>query len=242
MGGALIAFVRKDRLDVGRDNILVVVVIGPLAYAATTWLVPSLDRHLADARGFDLAPHHPLIASAFLVMGPIALLGALCGLLLVEDKEQGTLAALRVTSVAPAAYPLYRAALTVALTTLSIEAALAISPIVPAGVLPAAIPVAASAGLVATLVGLATAAVAANKVEALALVRAIGALLLAVPLIPYFTDLGAWEAVFGILPSYWPAKALRQIMDGGTGWPYALIGATQSAALASPLLRRLARR
>ena len=239
---ALAAFGRNDLRNVRRDSVLVTVVVGPFAYTAAVWLVPALSEHVATAYGVDLVRYYPAITSAFQVAGPLMLLGAMCGLLLLEDKDQHTLAALRVTPVPPVTYPLYRAGVTVALTVVSIEATLALSPIFPARLLVAAIPVAAVAGLGAVLIGLLMAAVANNKVEGLAIVRAIGMLVFVLPLIPFVVDLHPRvELLFGVLPSYWPAKAMWQIADGATAWPYLLVGAVYCVALSLPLFRRLTR-
>lgn len=242
MSSALAAFGRNDLRNVRRDSILLVVVIGPFIYAAVVWLVPSLTDYAATTHGFDLVPYYPVISSAFQVLGPLMLLGAMCGFLLLEDKDQHTLAALRVTPVPPLAYPLYRAGVTVVLTTTSVVATLALSPIFPAGLLIGTIPIGVVAGLGAVLIGLLMAAVADNKVEGLAIIRAVGVLVFVIPLIPYFLDIDLrTELLFGILPSYWPAKALWQAMDGGSTWPYLLVGVVYHVALALPLLRRLGR-
>jgi fluoroquinolone transport system permease protein len=242
MSGALAAFGRNDLRNVRRDSILTVVLIGPFAYAAVVLLVPRLTVYLATTYQFDLVAYYPAITSAFQVLGPLMLLGAMCGFLLLEDKDQHTLAALRVTPVPPVAYPLYRAGLTVVLTVTSIEATLALSPIYPARLLVAAIPVAVVAGLGAVLIGLLMAAVARNKVEGFAIIRAIGILVFVIPLVPFFLDLSPQtELLFGLLPSYWPAKALWQVMAGAAAWPYVLVGAAYAVALMLPLLRRLAR-
>jgi fluoroquinolone transport system permease protein len=239
---ALAAFGRNDLRNVRRDSVLVVVVLGPFIYAAAVWLVPALSEHVATAYGFDLVRYYPAITSAFQVLGPLMLLGAMCGLLLLEDKDQHTLAALRVTPVPIHVYVLYRAAVTVALTTTSVIATLALSPIFPTALLVAALPIGLLAGLGAVLIGLLMAAAASNKVEGLAIIRAIGVLVFVIPHIPFFADFDrSVELLFGIVPSYWPAKALWQAMNGAATWPYLAAGAVYTLALCIPLLRRLAR-
>ena len=239
---ALAAFGRNDLRNVRRDSVLVVVVLGPFIYAAAVWLVPALSEYVATSHGFDLERYYPAITSAFQVLGPLMLLGAMCGLLLLEDKDQHTLAALRVTPVPIHVYVLYRAAVTVVLTATSVIATLALSPIVPIALLVAAVPIGLIAGLGAVLIGLLMAAAASNKVEGLAIIRAIGVLVFVIPHIPFFADFDqSMELLFGIVPSYWPAKALWQAMNGGDMWPYVLVGAVYTLALCVPLLRRLAR-
>lgn len=61
------------------------------------------------------------------VLGPPLLLGAVLALQLLDERDQNTLAALRVTPVPPRTYPAYQAGVTAALTAVSVLASLAVS-------------------------------------------------------------------------------------------------------------------
>jgi fluoroquinolone transport system permease protein len=240
MPGAMAAYGRNDLRNIRRDSLLVGVAVGPFMYAAAMWLLPAFTRYLDRDHGFDLVPYHALIVSAFVIIGPVAVLGAVCGLLLIEDKDQHTLAALRVTPAPPASYPLYRAATAVAATTVSLTAALALTGQVDARVVAASIPITVVCGLNAAMVGFALAALARNKVEALAIIRAIGLLLFGLPVVPFFFDHPAMIA-FGLIPTYWPAKAFWEVWDGGNPWPALAAGAAYTGAIAWWLLHRFAK-
>ncbi len=237
---AIAGFGRNDLRSVRRDSIMVGVAIGPFLYALAMWFLPPLTTFLDRQYAFDLTPYHMLIVSGFVVVGPIAVLGALCGLMLLDDKDQHTLAALRVAPIPPLTYPLYRAAMITAVTTVSITAALALTRLLPAELVLASIPIAFVCGLGAAVVGLLMPSVANNKVEGLAVMRAIGIALFGLPLVPWWLDSPA-QLLFGLLPTYWPAKAFWLAANHETYWPYVVGGIAYCGLIGYLLLRRLAR-
>jgi fluoroquinolone transport system permease protein len=237
---AVAGFGRNDLRSVRRDTIMIGVGLGPFIYAMAMWFLPPFTRYLERDHAFDLAPYHMLIVSAFVLVGPIAVLGALCGLMLLDDKDQHTLAALRVAPIPPLTYPLYRASMITVVTTVSVVAALALTRLLPASLIVASIPVALVCGLGAAVVGLLMPAVANNKVEGLAVMRAIGILLFGLPLIPWWLDSPA-QLLFGLAPTYWPAKAFWLAAEQENFWPYVIGGVVYNTLLGYLLLRRLAR-
>ncbi|MGH3979005.1 MAG: ABC transporter permease [Pseudonocardiaceae bacterium] len=238
---AVASFGRNDLKSIRRDTLMIGVALGPFLYAFAMWLVPPLTRFLERQYAFDLTPYHMLIVSMFVVVGPVAVLGALCGLMLLEDKDQHTLAALRVAPIPPLTYPLYRTLVIVGVTAVSVVVALAVTRLVPAEVLVKSIPVAIVSGMGAAVVGLLMPVVAGNKVEGLAIMRAVGTLLFGLPVIPWFIDSPA-HLLFGVLPTYWPAKAFWLAAEGANFWPYIAGGLAYNSLLAVLLLHRLHRR
>ena len=79
--------------------------------------------------------------------------------------------------------------------------------------------------------------VASNKIQGIAMVRALGMLIAGLPCLPWFID-SAWNLAFGVLPPYWAAKAFWVASDNGTWWPYILVGVVYNVAVAWPLFRR----
>lgn len=234
------AFGRNDVRNVRRDTMLAGIVFGPFLYSVMLWLLPPITRLLDRDYGFDLVPYYPLAISAFQILGPIAVLGCIGGMLLLEDKDQRTLNALRVTPAPPMAYPLYRVLLLVVITPVFEAAAMAVSGRLDAATIVAAIPITVVAGTSAAILATTIALLAKNKVEGLALFRAGGMLVFVVPLVPWFID-SPLGLLFGVLPSYWPAKAFWVMMDGGNHWPYTIAGAVYGGLLVALLVRRLGR-
>jgi fluoroquinolone transport system permease protein len=240
--GAIATFGRNDLRTVRRDSMLVTVMLGPFLYAAALWFLPALTGYIERTYAFDLVPYHSAIISAFCVLGPPLLLGAVLALQLLDERDQNTFAALRVTPVPPMTYPAYRAGVTIVLTTFSVLASLAISGRVDARTLVLSVPIALMAGLLAPVLGFVMSALGRNKIEGLAVMRVIGLAVFTVPMIPFFLLDSPWQVAFGVLPPYWPVRAFWSAYDGGTYWPYVAVGLLYNAAVAVALLRVVIKR
>lgn len=240
--GAITTLARNDLRTVRRDTMLVTVLLGPFLYAAALWFLPALTDYVARTYAFDLVPYHSAIISAFCVLGPPLLLGAVLALQLLDERDQNTLAALRVTPLPPATYPAYRAGLTIALTTFSVLASLAISGQANTQTLAMSVPIALMAGLLAPILGFVMCSLGRNKIEGLAVMRVIGLAVFTVPMIPFFILDSPWQLAFGVLPAYWPVRAFWSAFDGGSFWPYVAAGLLYNAALVVMLLRVITRR
>ncbi|MFI6290407.1 ABC transporter permease [Nonomuraea sp. NPDC050790] len=236
------AFGRNDLRTVRRDSLLAGVLLGPFLYAAFLWFLPAATTVAERQWAFDLIPYRSLIISAFCVMGPPLLLCAVMALQLLDERDQRTMSALRVTPVPPGLYPAYRAAITGTVTTLMIIASLAVSRTLTAQELVRSIPVAISAGLLAPIMGFLMASLARNKVEGLAVMRVLGLTVFTIPFVPFFFLHEPWQLAFGILPPYWPMRAFWALMDGGAYWPYLLAGLLYNTVLCLTLLKALNRR
>jgi fluoroquinolone transport system permease protein len=66
------------------------------------------------------------------------------------------------------------------------------------------------------------AALAQNKVQGLALMKAAG-IVLVPPLIAYFLPAG-WQIPLALTPTWWPAQTLWQLQRGAPEWWLLLIG------------------
>jgi fluoroquinolone transport system permease protein len=89
--------------------------------------------------------------------------------------------------------------------------------------IPVLLAVAVSAAPMAPLFALFLAAFAANKVQGFAIQKMIGIVFLP-PLIAYFTP-APWEWLFGLVPTYWPAKVLwLALADDGRMWIFLVVG------------------
>jgi fluoroquinolone transport system permease protein len=240
--GAVAAFARNDLRTVRRDSMLVTVMLGPFLYAAALWFLPAITDYVVRTYAFDIVPYRSAIISAFCVLGPPLLLGAVLALQLLDERDQNTLAALRVTPVRPATYPAYRAGVTIALTTFSVLASLAVSGQVDIRTIVLSMPIALMAGLLAPVLGFVMSSLGRNKIEGLAVMRVIGLAVFTVPMIPFAILDSPWQLAFGVLPPYWPVRAFWSAYDGGSYWPYVAVGLLYNATLALVLLRVVTRR
>lgn len=107
-------------------------------------------------------------------------------------------------------------------TTIYVVATMSCSGILEPGLVSSLIPIGLVAGLSAVVTLLLILAVANNKIQGLAMVRALGMLIAGLPCLPWFIS-SNWNLAFGVLPPYWAAKAFWVASDHGTWWPY-LVG------------------
>jgi fluoroquinolone transport system permease protein len=231
------AFGANDLKGVRRDPALFyMLVIPPLMIPAARFLLPPAAAYLSEDFGFDLVIYYPLLLSFFFVLQIPMLFGVLVGLLVLDEKDDDTLSALRVTPISMTGYALYRGAAAVLLSALYVCIALPLTGLLPSPLVPTTVPIALLSGMTAPVFALLLAALARNKVEGLALMKALSVLMLG-PLAAYFVGLH-WQLVFGVLPTYWPAQAFWVAAEGGTYWPYILVGLAYNLALTGLLLKR----
>jgi len=235
---ALAAFGRNDIRGTYRDPLLVMVVVAPAIWTTgVAVLTPRVTALLARRNGFDLVPYYPLIMTAFLLLTSIVIVGALAAFLVLDEADAGTLTALRVTPVPLSTFFAYRAATVLVVTTVYVIATMSFSGLLRPGLVPALIPIGLLAGLSAVVTLLLVIAMASNKIQGLAVVRALGMLIAGLPCLPWFIHSG-WNLAFGALPPYWAAKAFWVANDNGAWWPYFLAGGVYNAAIAWALFGR----
>jgi len=236
---ALAAFGRNDIRGTYRDPLLWMIVIAPVTWTTgVAVLTPLFTRMLADRYGFDLVLYYPLVLTAFLLLTSIIITGAIAAFLVLDELDAGTLTALRVTRVPLSTFFAYRAGTVMVLTTIYVVTTLSFSGILEPRLVPALIPIGLVAGMSAVVTLLLIVAVASNKIQGIAMVRALGMLIAGLPCLPWFIH-SAWNLAFGVLPPYWAAKAFWVASDHGTWWPYLLVGVVYNLAIAWPLFRRL---
>ncbi len=235
---ALTAFGRNDLRGTYRDPLLVMIVAAPVIWTTgVRVLTPRFTEMLASRYKFDLVPYYPLILTAFLLLTSIIIAGGLAAFLVLDEVDAGTLTVLRVTPVPLSTLFAYRAATVLAVTTTYVIATMSFSGIIGPGLVPALVPIGLLAGLSAVVSMLMILAMANNKIQGLAAVRALGMLIAGLPCLPWFID-SPWNVAFGVLPPYWAAKAFWVASDHGTWWPYLLGGVAYNVAVAWPLFRR----
>ncbi|MCT7659562.1 ABC transporter permease [Mycobacterium deserti] len=241
-GKVLAAFARNDIRGSYRDPLLVMIVIAPVIWtAAVHMLTPLFTEMLAARYEFDLTPYYPLVLTAFLLLTSVIIAGGLAAFLVLDEVDAGTLAALRVTPVPLPAFFTYRAVTVMVVTTVYVIATLSFSGVLQPGLLPALVPIGVLAGLSAVVTTLLIVAVANNKIQGIAMVRALGMLIAGLPCLPWFID-SAWNLAFGVLPPYWAAKAFWVASEHDVWWPYFFIGVVYNVAIAWPLFRRFVAR
>jgi fluoroquinolone transport system permease protein len=237
------ALLRADSRLLWRDPLLGWVLLLPFGIALLLRvLIPEAGEALLAANGFDLAPFHPLIMGGYLMTAP-GIVGMVIGFLLLDERDARTLSALRVTPLSMRRYLAYRIALPLVVGTL---ATLAGYPLVGISPLPFASLVAIGlvAGLWAPLLALVLATAAPNKVAGFAVMKVLNSVNL-LPVASFFLPLPVQFAA-GVLPPYWPMRALWSAVAGEAYGVYLATGAVTGVlaigAAAALFERRLLRR
>ena len=235
---ALVAFGRNDIRGTYRDPLLIMIVVAPVIWTTgVAVLTPMFTGMLAERYDFDLTPYYPLVLTAFLLLTSIIIVGGLASFLVLDEVDAGTLTALRVTPVPLPTFFGYRAATVILVTTIYVIATMSFSGILEPGLISALVPIGLLSGLSAVVCLLLIVAVANNKIQGLAMVRALGMLIAGLPCMPWFID-SAWNLAFGVLPPFWAAKAFWVASDHGIWWPYIVVGVVYNLAIAWLLFRR----
>jgi fluoroquinolone transport system permease protein len=214
----------SDAMNIGRDPMLL--------FAIVLSVVPAIAFHLGQAdmdaaalAAFGVERFSRYVAPVALLVPPF-LIGWVTGFLLLEDRDDGPLAAVAVTPVGKGGFFAYRATVTVLVTAAVTVLGLRL-------ILPELGPGQAVLLLVlvpgeAVIAALVLPAIARNKVEGLALTKltnlAIIAPLLAIVPTP-------WRLLGGVVPSYWIGELLG--LSGQSPLPMAaLAGVAVSVHLA----------
>ena len=186
---ALAAFGRNDIRGTYRDPLLVMIVVAPIIWTlGVVILTPLFTEMLAERYDFDLVPYYPLVLTAFLLLTSIVIAGGLGAFLVLDEVDAGTLTALRVTPVPLSTFFAYRAGTVMVVTTVYVVATMSLSGILAPALIPALIPIGLLAGLSAVVTLLLIVAVASNKIQGIAMVRALGMLIAGLPCLPWFID------------------------------------------------------
>lgn len=209
--------------NVQRDPILRWMVVVPLMAAlGGRWLLPLVLDRAGAALGLQLGEYYSLIISFALVLLAPVMYGMVIGFLLLDQRDDRTLLALQVTPIPLSQYLLYKLILPLLLSLLLTPVALLVAGVVELP-LPQLLLVALSSAPLAPLFALLLAAFAANKVQGLALMKAMSVFLIA-PLVAQFVP-ATWRLAFGLLPTYWPTQLYAALhISAPYAWQY-LLGA-----------------
>lgn len=231
MAGALAAFGRNDIRGLRREALLAGIIFAPAVWIAMVRFgVPPATALVADRYGVDLVPYYPVILTGFLLLTSPIVVGGLGAFLVLDERDAGTLGALRVTPTPMWTYLGYRALTIVAVTAVYEVVTMSASGLLPLEQVWGLVPIGLLAGLTGLVIALILLRLAKNKVEGLAVMRALGILVAGLPLVPYFLE-PLWQYPFWLLPPFWPAKAYWVLSAGGAWWPYLLGGAVYHVPL-----------
>ncbi len=203
--GAVASFARVDRRTLLDDHLLLLLLTGvPVIAGAVRWFNGPGLIWVQSRYGLDLSDHLPLVWAFVLVVHTPAMFGAVTGLLFLEDRDAGLLPAITLTRPSLPVLLAYRLITTALVTTAMVAVALPLAGAQhPLGVR-GAIATALAAGAVSTVPAMLLATLAHDRVQGMALMKAIS-LPLYLPLAWWFVDhpIG-W--LFAPVPTAWTAR------------------------------------
>ena len=220
------AFGINDLKSIRRDSLLLGVVSIPwFLVLGINLSVSSLTQWLDETHNFNLIPYYPLILSIFFLINVPMLFGALMGFLMIDERDDKTLTALRVTPISMRGYTFYRIFTNYLISFIYIVVCMPLTGLIPLSQLRASIPIALIAALLAPVIGLLLVSFANNKVESLAIAKGFGILVVG-PLAAYFLESQwqQWQLLLGLIPTYWVAKTFWLALEGQSYQLYALVG------------------
>jgi fluoroquinolone transport system permease protein len=228
-----------DAASIWRDPLLRGMIVVPLglALAARALSAEAVGR-LAALVGPEAAARYPQFVGYVLLLLPAAICGMVIGVLLLDQRDERTLLALRVTPLPAWGYLAYRLALPMALSVTMTAIGLPLSG--AAALTPATLLAVVAAAPLGPAMALFLAAFGENKVQGLALQKALGVLLV-LPALAEFLP-APWPLLAAALPTYWPALALREAAEGVVRPDALLVAMGYQLVLLILLLRRFAAR
>lgn len=226
-----------DLRNLNRDSLLRLMVIYPWLLALVLrWVIPFAVEGFVDQ--FDLRPYYGLLTSFFSILLMPQIFGCVIGLMLLDERDEGTLTVLRVTPLTLERYLVYKLAVPVLVAMVAVYIFVPVVGLVqlPYGPL---LPIALVAALEGPLIALLLASLATNKVQGVAVMKGMSLLSIA-PVIAYFTP-QPWEWLWGVFPTYWPVRAFWALLAGEAWWPYVVIGLVVHLLYLALLWRRFER-
>jgi fluoroquinolone transport system permease protein len=227
-----------DLRNVRRDPLMAWALGMPFSVALVfRWGIPPLADWLARSYGFDLTPYYPLLVSGYFLVAP-AFIGFVVGFLLLDERDDGVLDAMRVTPVPIRSLLAYRIGVPLVaglVVTLAGYGLVGLVTLPPLALLTATLLAAFSAPIQALFL----VAFAENKVSGFAMMKLFSAVT-DLPIVAWFVAM-PWQLAAGVIPSYWPMKVVWQAADGAPWAAYAVVGLVVNGLAVVVLLRRFQR-
>jgi len=189
---------------IGRDSILILLMVYPFILTILgRYLVPIIQEATLSIN-FDLANHYHALMIFFVVMNPV-LFGDIIGLMLIDEREDNTLSAIRVLPIKMSHYILSKSALFILLSTIS---GMLITWLINLYHVPLLasflINLVASLGVLFGM--LLVNYLASNKVEGFAAMKGTGFILI-IPVIALYIP-HPFNFLCGFAPAFWPSMAI----------------------------------
>ncbi|MCT1902947.1 hypothetical protein [Oceanobacillus sojae] len=200
---AFIAFLVGDFKNITRDAMLFGDILAPVALALfVKYAIFYFSEDLHAMYAFSIEQHFPFIMS-FVILLPPFMLGVMAGLMILEEMDDHILSYIAVTPVSKSGYLLYRLIVPMLSSTILTIFIMMYTGLVDftMDLLPAVL----QAALLTPIIALFLAGFANNKVEGLAIGKAVG-IIVVIPALTYFVK-SNWLFLLGVFPTIWMSEA-----------------------------------
>lgn len=199
-------FARQEFRHIARDQMLLVFLFAPLIlYAFVRWAVPALEQAFPP-----IVDYYPYI-SMFGAMQTSILMGFISAFILLEEKDEQVIQALRILPLRAATFLLYRLTGATILATGGAWLIIRWGGLVHVGGWEALL-LAFQFGLLAPLISLVVSTFARNKIEGVAYFKILDLVILA-PILTFFFP-GWMTRVLALVPVYWSFHAYDAAIKG----------------------------
>jgi hypothetical protein len=220
-GAMLRTLIVADARVLWRDPLLIWMTAVPIGMALVIRLLAQALVNLFPEAAPAFPQYYPVVLGGYLMTAP-GMVGFVIGFLLLDERDAGTLRALRVTPLSMRHYLAYRIVGPLIAGTASTVIGYPITGLVPIA-FSTLVVLATLAGLAAPLLALVLAASAPNKVAGFAVVKVLNSFNL-LPIAAFFVPTPL-QYVAGVVPTYWPMRALWSAAAGEEYAAFVLVGA-----------------
>lgn len=205
---------KRDIKTIWRESFVIFGIVTPFFMAILLRVIVFFNP------GIPPESYGLLMSLMLVVMSPM-MMGTAGGFIILDDRDQGILRALKVTPLQVNTYLIYRLTF---LSLLSFAAVLLSIPV--CGLVPfslSMIPTVLMSVLLVPLTALFISSFANNKVEGFAMMKASGFFMMA-PVAAFFIQ-NSWQYAFAILPTYWSMHGFDLCTKGDPKlWIFVAIG------------------
>jgi hypothetical protein len=195
-----------DVRQILRDKTLLTFTFAPVyLWAFVRFAVP------AATAGYPFVTEYNVYIMMFSCVQTSILFGFVSSFLLLEEKDENVLQALRVLPISPFAFLAYRLFFSMAISFVGALGMMLFGGLANPGLGKAAL-LATQYALCAPFITLILATFAANKIEGMAYFKGVDLLLL-LPIVGFFFT-GVWAHIFIITPPYWTYRLYERSMNG----------------------------
>lgn len=203
----IITLAINDFKHVFRDRMLCIFLLAPVILVLfARYFVPYL------ASVYPIVKDYYLYIMMFGAIQTSIMFGFISGFIILEEKDDNVLQAIRVLPISPVIFIVYRLLFAMLFSTIAAYLMIVLAGLAWPGNL-ASILLSLHYGLAAPFIALIVATYAKNKIEGLAYFKGVDVVII-IPIVGLFLS-GGWEYVFSFVPMFWTYEMYDEALKSG---------------------------